>query len=213
MLSKFHDVSPYEGFDASAYEEDIQGWGSDSPVFKTIIERIQPTLIIEVGTWKGASAIHMADILKSHQIEAAVICADTWLGAANHWYRAEWRSHLQLKHGYPSLYYQFLANVVKHGHQDMIIPVPQSSRAACGWFRHLNLSPDIIYLDGSHDESDVYLDCQDYWQLLAPNGVLFGDDYGGVQNKGVKRAVDRFCAELEREPVIVQNKWILTKPE
>ena len=213
LLPVFHDVSPYDGFDPSAFDEDLQGWGSDSPVFKTIIERLQPEIVIEVGTWKGASAIHISNLLKSNGIEAAVFCVDTWLGDSSHWYRPEWRSHLQLKNGFPNFYYQFLANVMKNGHEDMIIPIPQSSRSACNWFRQIDLKPDVVYLDGSHDEADVYLDCLDYWELLAPNGVLFGDDYGGIMNQGVKRAVDKFCQELEREPTIIQNKWILTKPE
>ena len=212
LLPIFHEISPYEGFDPSEFEEDLQGWGSDSPVFKTIIERLEPSLVIEVGVWKGASAIHMSDIMKNNGIKAAIIGVDTWLGDSSHWYRPEWRSHLQLKNGFPRLYYQFLANVMKQGHDDTIIPVPQSSRSACEWFRLAGLAPNVVYLDGSHDEAIVYLDCQDYWDLLAPNGVLFGDDYGGNLNKGVKRAVDRFCEDLNREPTVIDHKWILTKP-
>lgn len=212
LLPIFHEISPYEGFNSSVFEEDLQGWGSESPVFDVIIERIQPQLIIEVGTWKGASAVRMADILKKNKINAAIICVDTWLGEANHWYRPEWRSSLQLKNGFPNFYYQFLANVMKHGHEDTIIPVPQTSRSACDWFRKSGLLPNIIYLDGSHEEALVSLDCHDFWELLAPGGVLFGDDYGGNLNKGVKRAVDKFCKKISKTPTIIENKWVLTKP-
>ena len=40
---------------------------------------------------------------------------------------------------------------------------------------------------------------------------MFGDDYGGIKNQGVKLAVDKFCEELGRKPTIIENKWILTK--
>lgn len=211
LLPKFHDVSPYDGFDAAAYEEDIQGWGSYSPVFETIIKRVEPSIIVEVGTWKGASAIHMSNLLKQEGIDCAILCVDTWLGDSSHWYRPEWRSHLQIKNGYPSFYYQFLANVVKHGHDDMIIPVPQTSRSACDWLKHEGIEPDLAYIDCSGDPNIVYLDIQGYWERLAPNGVLFGDDYGGVSDPGVTMAVDKFGQDLGREPMIIENKWIFTK--
>ena len=47
--------------------------------------------------------------------------------------------------------------------------------------------------------------------LLDNNGIMFGDDYGGIKNQGVKLAVDKFCEELGRKPTIIENKWILTK--
>lgn len=212
LLPFFHEISPYDNFDPSEYDLDLQGWGNSHPVFKSIIESLRPELVIEVGTWKGASAIHMSNLLKTNGIEAAIICVDTWLGNVSHWSRPEWRCHLRLKNGYPSFYYQFLANVKKSGHDDMIIPVPQSSRSACEWLRQVALAPNVIYLDGSHDEVDVYLDCRDYWELLAPNGVLFGDDYGGAVHQGVKLAVDKFCEKLGRQPTVIDGKWILTKP-
>ena len=211
LISKFHEISPYDGFDSSNFEEDLQGWGSYSPVFESIIKNHQPKVIIEVGTWKGASAIHMSKLLKNNGISAVIFCVDTWLGDSSHWYRTEWRSHLKLKNGFPNLYYQFLANVMKHNHDDIIIPIPQVSRSACNWFKKLELIPDVVYLDGSHDQFDVYLDCHDYWQLLDNNGIMFGDDYGGIKNQGVKLAVDKFCEELGRKPTIIENKWILTK--
>ena len=57
----------------------------------------------------------------------------------------------------------------------------------------------------------VYIDCHDYWQLLGDDGIMFSDDYGGIKNQGVKLAVDKFCEELDRKPIIIENKWILTK--
>src|SRR5207302_7087897 len=39
------------------------------------------------------------------------------------------------------------------------------------------LKSPLIYLDGSHIYEDVSLELPLYWQMLAPHGVLCGDDF------------------------------------
>ena len=60
-----HPVDPYRDLNDEASALDLQGWGSNHPIFAQIIAKIRPALIIEVGTWKGASAVHMARVAKS----------------------------------------------------------------------------------------------------------------------------------------------------
>jgi hypothetical protein len=55
----FFDKNPYTDFDYTAYPEDVQGWGSTHPIFHILIDAIRPATIVELGSWKGASAIHM----------------------------------------------------------------------------------------------------------------------------------------------------------
>ena len=121
--------------------------------------------IIEVGSWKGASAVTMADALKAEGLDGRILCVDTWLGALEFWsdqsdpqrFRA-----LECKHGFPSVYYRFLANICHRGHQQRIVPFPLPSTAAALWLMRTDLRADLIYLDGSHEEEDVY---QDKWVL------------------------------------------------
>lgn len=211
ILSFIHPSSPYEGFDLAQYELDGDGWNSDSPVFERLIEETRPTLIIEVGSWKGASAIHMASLLKKHKIAGAILCIDTWLGSVSH--RQMYPEELRLQHGYPRLYFQFLANVIHSGHDDTIIPFPQTSLQAGHWLGQINLNAGLIYLDGAHEDYWVYAEAKQYWDLTAPGGVLFGDDYGEGWSGEVEVAVDRFSAEIGMQPEIFENKWMLRKPE
>src|SRR5690349_3453691 len=74
-------ANPYDGFDASRYQRDITGWQSTHPWFAQIIGQVKPERILEVGTWKGASAIHMAQLAKQVNPRAQVLCVDTWLGS------------------------------------------------------------------------------------------------------------------------------------
>lgn len=195
-----HRVDPYQGFDPSAWPEDTSGWGSDSPAFGELVEAVRPRRIIEVGTWKGGSALTLAGHLERLGLEAEILCVDTWLGALEMWNDLDDPSRhgsLNLKHGYPTLYYTFLANVVRAGHSGRITPFPVPSVTAAQWCAVHGVKADLIYIDGSHEEDDVYQDLVAWWDLLRDGGVLFGDDW---EWDGVRLAVERF-AEEHRIPI------------
>ena len=119
MLRQFGIGNPYEEFDASGIQQDLQGWASEHPYFGTFVNQTEAEQIIEVGAWKGASAINMARHALSARSTATVLCIDTWLGSnAVLWKDETLRSLLKLEHGYPSLYKQFLANIVHSGLTD-----------------------------------------------------------------------------------------------
>lgn len=208
-MSLLHKVNPYAGFDHTVYPDDSSGWGSQSPAFRELLTRTRPRLVIEVGTWKGGSALEMASVCRELKLGTKIICVDTWLGALEFWLNledAERYGSLQLKHGYPSVYYQFLANVCRRGFQDLIIPFPQTSATAALWFRCHGVQAELIYIDGSHEEEDVYGDLCDYWGLVAPGGSLFGDDYSW---DGVRLAVNRFAREERLSLEFLSDKWVL----
>jgi len=173
-------------FHYTAYPHDMQGWGSDAPIFADLIAETRPNLIIEVGTWKGASALHMANICSTIPLPTQILCIDTWLGAYE-FIGATGERDLQRIYGWPQVYYQFLANVVYEAQMDRIIPFPQTSLIAARYLWHHQIRAELIYIDGSHDERDVYADIHAYWPLLKPGGVLFGDDYDSFED--VRRAV------------------------
>ena len=209
LMEAIHGVDIYQGFNHEAHPVDRSGWGGDSPAFAGLVGRLRPRLIIEVGTWKGASALTMADALAREGIDGVILCVDTWLGALEFWSDQEdperFRA-LECRHGYPSVYYRFLANVCHAGHQGRVVPFPLPSSAAALWLMRTDLRADMIYLDGSHEEEDVYQDLIDYRNLLAPGGVLFGDDWGW---SGVRAAVERFAREERAEIRHLNDKWVI----
>jgi hypothetical protein len=212
LMAAIHSEDPYAGFLADEIPLDEQGWGSDSPAFGILIERVKPSLIIEVGTWKGGSALEMARHLERLGLEGSrILCIDTWLGALEMWGDqgdADRYGSLRLKHGYPQLYYQFLANVCHRGAQKWIIPFPLPSGTASQWLSLRSVRAGLIYIDGSHEEEDVYADLVSYWDLLSADGILFGDDYSWT---GVKMAVDRFAREKRLRLDHINDKWLLAK--
>ncbi|MBW4595852.1 MAG: class I SAM-dependent methyltransferase [Brasilonema angustatum HA4187-MV1] len=213
LLTRLYTVSPYEDFDYQAIPLNLQGWGSTDLIFDKLISTVQPRLILEVGTWKGASAIHMASLLKEKGIDTAIVCIDTWLGGLEHLIHKEdpelGLSNLR-KHGYPTLYYQFLANVMHQGFQDRIVPFPSTSNIAAKWFEHYQIKADLIYIDSSHDQHDVYQDLKNYWQLLTHGGIMFGDDWSEPW-RGVIAAVSEFAKVQQLDVKVDGQKWFFRK--
>lgn len=188
---------------------DIKGWNSDAEIFPQLINEVKPSLIIEVGTWKGASAIHMASLVQALNLNTKIICVDTWLGALEMWTDKEDEdrySALKLKNGYPTIYYQFLYNVIEAGFGDIIVPFPQTSSIAARYFEKMNIKADLIYIDASHDRNDVRDDIVAYSTILNDGGIMFGDDYHTWQD--VREAVDSITYN---NTVVIGNHWVIKK--
>jgi hypothetical protein len=205
-MSKLHGHNIFKGFDTSPYSIDLQGWGHDDPVFEEVISQIRPGIIVEVGTWKGASAIRMAELAP----KAIIVCIDTWLGGQES-YTGKVNldgEHLMRKHGWPHMYYQFLANVCLTGKTENIIPLPQTSQNGAVILHYHNISCDLCYLDASHEFNDVYLDLLTYTHLLNDKGVIIGDDFS---RQGIRDALSLFIPRSEFICYARGNKYILVK--
>lgn len=218
LKTKILRCDPYADFNYLSRKNDPSG-GEIYPIFTEIIKSVKPQLIVEVGTWKGRSAIAMADLLKEMQIDdPAIICVDTWLGsdAVHQWRHVNhdvWGMKDNFDHGYPTMYFQFLANVMYAGHQDIIVPFPNTSTVGAQWLSdNPGLKPGIIYIDACHDEDECYLDISRYWPALAPGGIMIGDDFDAGWY-GVICAVNRFAKEqhIQLYRSDVGNKWVLQK--
>ncbi|BAZ15801.1 glycosyl transferase [Calothrix sp. NIES-4071] len=202
--------NPYTHFNYRDYPLDLQGWGSNDPLFEQLIDQIKPKTIIEVGTWKGGSAVHMASLLQNKNIDGTIICIDTWLGAIEH-LSGDYALGLSRKHGYPTLFYQFLANVMYKNLHDSIVPLPVPSNIAARLLKQKDFKADLIYIDASHEADDVYADIIQYWELLKPDGIMIGDDYTDLNHIGVATAVHKFVQERNLSLKTARNKWWLQK--
>ncbi|MCF7675609.1 MAG: class I SAM-dependent methyltransferase [Akkermansiaceae bacterium] len=206
-----HRTDPYVGFDATLWPDDCSGWGSDSPAFAELVERVRPERIFEIGTWQGGSALTMARQLDRLGLDCEIVCVDTWLGALEMWMDLDDSTRhgaLRLKHGFPTVYFTFLANVARAGQQQRITPFPVPSITAAQWCSLRGVRADLIYLDGSHEEEDVYQDLVTWWDLLRSGGILFGDDWSW---DGVRLAVQRFATENHLSISHLHDKWVIAK--
>lgn len=178
------------------------GWNSNSEVFNLIIEEVQPKSIIEVGSWFGQSAIHMAETME----EPNILCVDVWLPTHN----LTWGNHdpFDVTVKFDSVYQQFCINITDKDLNDYISPLPMTSTSAAAVLSNLGVAADIIYLDAGHTKRDVYSDLEDWWGLA--NSALIGDDYS-PDWPGVIEAADQFSQEMDIHMEAMDRKFVLWK--
>ena len=210
-MHRIHGSNIYAGFVAT-FPEDRQGWNSQHPAFEEVVRTLRPGVVIDVGAWKGASTIHLADLLKRHGIQGTVIAIDTFLGSVEHWDRnSGFAGLIPHRFGMPQLYEQFLSNVVLRGAQDRIVPLSLTSTAAAELLRRLGIHAGLVHIDASHDYDDVLRDARLYWDILSPGGVMIGDDYA-PDWPGVVKAATEFAVEKSVPLLTSAPKWIAQKP-
>jgi hypothetical protein len=145
-------------------------------VWDQIIPQINPTRILEIGSFEGASACYLIDKLASHQ-DIELHCVDSWQGGEEHqtggadqtsMHEVEKRfvhnTQLAMKNATNT------ADLVVHrGLSDLELP-KLIAEGKSSYF-------DFIYIDGSHQAPDVLFDALLSFKLLKINGVMVFDDY------------------------------------
>lgn len=209
LRDRLHPTPPF-AIDLDHVEPDLTGWGSTHPVFAAAIRALRPALIIEVGTWKGGSAIHMGRVMREEGIAGEIVCVDTWLGAPIAWTtQPDLKPSLRLHGGYPSLFYTFARNVVDAGLADTITPLPASSDGGHTVLKHFGARAGLIYIDADHDYGPAKRDFEHYLELLAPDGIMIGDDFGCFE--GVTRAGKEFAEERDLFAVKLREKIVFSR--
>jgi len=223
FASIFQDQLIYDGLEASEYFRplDLQGWSTSSTIYHDYLAEVDAVTVIEVGVWKGLSASHIASWLKKRS-SGILIAVDTWLGAPEFWGADQLSGkdpsrNLTLVHGYPSVYYQFLSNVVHQNLSDIVVPLPLPSELASSVLLKHNIIADFVHTDAAHEYSSVWADIKLWWKFVARGGILMGDDYSTKYWPGVVQATNEF-AELCKLELIVDSrgnpeKWVVKKPD
>lgn len=149
------------------------------------IQKTNPKVIIELGSFLGGSAIFMGERTNNN---CKIHCIDIWI--ANETWPV-------LDHIRPYFYEQFLSNIIHSKMQNKIIPIRMTTEEAS---KILDVKADIIYIDAAHWEEDVYNDIMNWYPKLAEGGVMCGDDYmwyhPSVEGFPVKKGVERAAKEL-----------------
>lgn len=169
---------------------------------KKIFPKKDHLVIVEVGTWKGASAFQMINACDK---KCKVYCVDTWLGSHEH-YDAIQRD----EDGYPCIFKDFWKNVKDAGYEDIITPITLPSVDAVEILKKMNVQPDVIYIDAAHDYKNVKADLEAYWPLLKNGGLFIGDDFH-PDWYGVIGAAQQFSFEVGIPLNVATETWFIFK--
>jgi len=220
VANLYRGKDPFSNFTYEASELDPQGWNSDHEFLTDSIRKLKPSIVLDIGVWKGGSSIHMAKILREVNPEGVVISIDTFLGDYILAEVVEWQKSLKRnEHGRPEFYKTFYANAMQAGVQDMIIPIHMDTASGLRYLIRNGFKADMIHHDAVHQEPDVYNDMVLFWDLLRDGGHLIVDDYvhtglpiGHANNfDGLIRDVNRFSVDYERVLECVNPKARVVK--
>ena len=152
---------------------------------KRIHKKVNRKIVIaNVGACDGLSAITMVNVARQCQIQVVIVCIDTWL---------DWH-----------LYCTFLKNIVDNGMSDDIAPFRIPSNEAVEVFNHINIKPDMVYVNTLCEIDDI----KRLWTIVNNDGCIFGDDY---LNKKL-HYVDTFCQNNGLKADVNGVNWSIVKP-
>lgn len=196
-------------------EDSIEGWNGQHEALLWVAQNYGP-ILVDVGVWKGQSTLTMAGELRRCEKDACVIAVDTFLGSADLWDKDDFVAMSSPRgfdrySGMPDLYGRFLSNVGRADLKDFVVPMPQTSTIAAAVLKRKGIRPNAVHIDASHDYESVLFDAQIWWGILAPGGVLIGDDYDEC-HPALVAAVNVFAAEAVRPIETRPPKWIVKKP-
>lgn len=208
LLNQFHrDKNPYTGFPCDHWKG---VWyndpGAKRPIYEKCIDLVKPGLVIEVGSFVGESAVHMADVLKRKGKDAAILCVDTWYAGFDHYLGAP--EKIVDHFGRSDLFYRFMANVIERRSQDVIVPFAMDSTNAARVLKWKGILADLIYVDASHEEGDVLRDYDAYWELVRSGGLMLCDDWSGCFPQ-VIRDGNRFIEKHGVQPILIEGEKVL----
>lgn len=205
-----HGHDPYANY---PFKQWAGTWYDDPGAKRTVFDKLltdaKPNVVIEVGSFVGESTIYMAKILKRVNPGSVIISVDTWLGGIDHWMKVP--EKLKFWFGRPSLYYQFIGNVMANQCQDVILPLALDSLNAARLLANLQISADFIYIDASHEQGDVLRDYEAYWPLLNRYGTFLVDDLTGWF-PGVCKDWETFVSSNNLKASVEGEKGWVIKP-
>jgi hypothetical protein len=108
----------------------------------------------------------------------------------------------------------FLRNVIEAGLTDYIVPLPMPSLEAARFLFQLDISAKLVYVDGSHERHDAYLDMQNYFDnILEAGGAMLVDDvdFANPMFEGLICDLTQFVVERGMTFSVLGRKALLKK--
>ena len=180
----------------------IDGWCSKTDgrlLYKLVLESDNKT-IVELGTWKGKSAIYLAAALNK-QNSGMLYCVDRWIGD-------ESKSYIQSTEGYSKdqLFNEFLFNVSSLASK--IKPL-RGDTIEINKLWPICSKIGLLHIDAGHKYEEVKRDFELWSTLVDINGIIVFDDVPA--KPGPTRLVSELPKQFAPINEVSNNKFIVKK--
>ena len=187
---------------------------SAKTVWDQIVPKLNPTNVLEIGSYEGASAVYMIKYLSSMN-GGRVVCIDTWEGGVEH-------ALVNMSNVEKTFDANVIHAICEGDNKVSVEKIKSSSLVALSkMIADGRLSFfDMVYIDGSHQAPDVLVDSVLSFQLLKKGGLMVFDDYLWSENlpqgqdlvRSPKIAIDSFiniyCRQLKVLPAPLYQIYI-----
>jgi cephalosporin hydroxylase len=169
---------------AAIAEDDLadlpHGWFNHGPRVLELLEIYRPKVVVELGSWLGASAIAMARSVR--RWGGTVTCIDTWAGELN-----DDGGSPDGKN--PLMLWSCARAIVQAGVSASVRLIPATTlEASLRWTQLI----DFLYIDADHSAEGCTADLNAWVPYVRAGGVFAGDDYDHPRYPGVRTAWDAF---------------------
>ena len=140
-----------------------------------------------------------------------IVCMDTWLGDVHMWHVKGDNLGHQADTGEPRLFEQFMSNIKHKNYTDLVLPLRAPAMVGLRYLQTLVERrkippPNVIYLDTAHEYPETEMEMQFAWRILAPGGILTGDDYDKFW-PSVQQSVNEFASRLTSDDAEEPAHW------
>lgn len=151
-------------------------------------------IVVEIGSAYGYTAIAMARPRNGDRGAAHVLSVDPHDGFGS----------------LPDSFWRMRANVQAYGVAHVVSMLRIRSDDVWPMLAALDVSPELVFVDGDHRYDAVVSDIDCAWSLLTHGGTLAVHDYGEATCEDVMPAVEGFCRRLRARGVTPDTELVDT---
>lgn len=156
-------------------------------LYKTTLRLGYNRVIVEIGSYLGASAYFMA--AAAGKKNSRVFCVDTW-------------DNDGMTEGRRDTYHEFINNVERY--RSVITPIRGRSAEVASTFLE---DIDLLFIDGDHSYTSVLQDIKGWLPKLKRGGIVALHDWGWAE--GVREAVSETIPPIQIGPAkILPNLYL-----
>ena len=177
------------------YYQNVEGWFVDGSLYNSVAQKYDNAHFVEIGCWKGRSTSYMGvEIINSkNKIKFDVV--DTFRGSAEH-------GNVDSD----KLFNEFTTNTEPVRSAINTVHKMTSLQAS---ELYADNSLDFVFIDASHDYTNVLADIKAWYPKIKFGGTMSGDDYCSDW-RGVVDAVNEYFGAKNIKVYGTQH-WAIVK--